>query len=1088
MKKTWRYGFLDPGNTKRTKRVMYIVLAFLISFSVQASTKSYPGSKGITIQQKSEKKVNIPQKKTIRGKVTDVKGEPIPGVSVVIKGTGIGAATSLEGTYTLEIPDGYEILEFSFVGMNKQEVTIAGQVVINVELTENTVGIDDVVVIGYQEVRRKNTSASVVSIRSADIENTPSPSFEDAIQGQLAGVNVQSLSGAPGTKGVLLIRGNTNLSSNITGEMNAGGTGFSNPLYVIDGVITSLQDFAGYDATNTNFLSSLNMNDIESIDILKDASAAAIYGSRGANGVVLIKTKKGKTGKPVFRFNAYWGLSSPPNLVPIELGVSERRAKMDLINDYYDYDRIGAETPIMLTDSLNPFFNNNVNYQDLFYQSGMTQNYDFGVSGGTENTNYRLSLAYYNEEGIVTATGFERISANMNFGIKIDDKIENQTTIRLSNSDRQTGLGGTSSQWWGVFPIQPNLLNSSLFYLSDEKKASLVGQYEDIRNVNNNISINLSNNLRTKLMKGLYLNNTLALTYNTSRKDYFSPTHLNTTGETYAESKFGGNKSVTMDNYLSYSVEVAARHNFTALVGTSVEKNVSDQIYVEGSGAPSNNVKTVSGIPMEDIDGYSNYSEYTMLSYWGRFGYRLDDKYILDLNFRTDASSRFGKNTRWGKFPAIGAGWIFSREGFIKDNMPWLTYGKLRGSWGINGSQDGIGNYTRFNTYTSGNGSWGNHGTRPVSSYNGVTVVQPNYGKISNDDLSWVTSKQWSVGLDLELFKRRLYITPEIYNRETEDLLFNVVFPIETGYTNSQANIAGVRNYGWELSVQAYTMKPGKDFQWTISANASHNENQVTALPNGGRDYIDYSGSAPGRTLTVGLPLNNYYLMLNTGQVFSSIDDIPVDPVTGGIMQVQYNGAIKPGTWEMVDVNGDGQINFGGDRMVIPDASPEPKLVGGFQNKITYKRWTASINASFTMGRTIYNQTLAKTLLNIDWNTSIPVLKDINYWKQEGDVADMAGLEPGRNLLLYQREDQSHWLEDGDYLKITRAQISYNVNKEFTQKIGLKELRIYSTAQNIAMFQKSDVPDAEQVNAAGYDIGTGYPNPFKITFGVNIKF
>lgn len=1066
MKKKRRCDSPDLGITRTIKKMMIIVLALM--FGLIANMNANDLSQ---------------QKKTVRGKVTDNQGEAIPGAMVVVKGTSIGTATSMEGTYTLEVPDGYETIVFSFIGMGSKEVNVGDQVVINVKLETNVVGIDEVVVIGYQEVRRENTTASIVSIRSEAIENTPSPSFEDAIQGQLAGVNVQSFTGAPGSKGVLLIRGNTNISSNIQGEMDAGGTGFSNPLYVIDGVITSLQDFAGYDATNTNFLSSLNMNDIESIDILKDASAAAIYGSRGANGVVLIKTKKGNKGEPEFRFNAYAGFSNPPNLVPVEIGVAERRAKMSLVSDYYTYTRMKNEIPIMLTDSLNPFFNNNENYQDLFYQGGMTQNYDFGVSGGTESTNYRLSLAYYNEEGIVTATGFERITANMNFGIKIDDKIENQTTIRLSNSDRQTGLGGTSSQWWGVFPIQPNHLNSSLFYLSDDKRASLIGQYKDIRNTNNNISVNLSNNLRFKVVKGLHFNNTLALTYNTSRRDYFSPTHLNSNGKTYAESDYGGNKSFIMDNFFTYSLDLAKIHNFTALAGTSAEKNVTDKIYVNGSGAPSNNVQTVSGIPQEDIWGMSDFGEYTMLSFWGRLGYRYNDRYILDFNYRTDASSRFGKNSRWGEFPAIGAGWIFSRESFIKDNLPWIDYAKLRGSWGINGSQDGIGNYTRFNTYDSGNASYGNHGTRPVATYNGVTVVNPNYNKISNDDLSWVTSNQWSVGLDLELFNRRIYITPEAYNRETSDLLFNVIFPIETGYNNSQANIAGVRNYGWELQVSAYTMKPGKKFQWVIDANVSHNENQITALPNGGRDYKDGQ-----RALTVGLPLNSYYLMENTGQIFSTVNDIPLDPLTGNPMQLQYNGVIRPGTWEMVDTDGNGMINLIEDKRVIPNASPEPKLVGGFSNRFTYKRWIFSFNASFTLGRTIYNQTLAQTLRNISWNYSLPVLSSMNYWRAPGDVATMSKLEPGRDLHLYQREDQSHWLENGDYLKITRAQLSYNVDKKFIQKFGLEELRLYSTAQNIAMFQKSDVPDAEQVNAAGYDLGTGYANPFKITFGVNVKF
>lgn len=1081
MKNDWLGDFLDPGITKTTKRIMTIGLVLLIGFSVHVGAANYSRETGSDGRAKGITNNEVQQKKTIRGKVTDENGEALPGVTVVVKGTSVGVATSMAGTFTLEVPDGFGTLVFSFVGMNTKEVKITDQIVINVQLTENTIGIEDVVVIGYQEVRRENTTASIVSITSEDIENSPSPSFENVLQGQLAGVNIQSLSGAPGVKNVFVIRGNTKLSTNIEGELNAGGTGFSNPLYVVDGVPTTLEDLAGYDATNTNFLSSLNLNDIESIDILKDASAAAIYGSRGANGVVLIKTKKGKTGDPEFTFNSYAGYTKIPDLVPVEIGTAERAAKFDLINNYWGYAFKRDRTPIMLTDSLNPFFNNNVDYQNLFYQNGITQNYDFGVSGGTEKTNYRVSLGYYDEDGIVTNTGFQRISATINLGIKFSDRLENQTILRIGHVDRKTGLGNASEEW-GTFPIDPIAMNSSLFYLPDAKRESLLGQYKDIRNKNINITTQLSNNLRFQIIKGLHFNNMIALALNTTKKDFFSPTYLNGNNKTYAFSDYGGSKTVTIDNYLSYTKDITAKHVINALAGQSLNYNQNEMLWVSGTGAPSNNVKTVTGIPMEYINGGSDFTENGMISFWGRLGYKYNDRYLLDFNFRTDGSSRFGANTRWGYFPAISAGWIFSRESFVENNLSWITYGKLRGSWGINGSQFSD-DYLRFNTYNSGEARYAPYGTRPTSTYNGVTVVNPNYSKIANEDLSWEQSEQWSVGVDLELFNRRVYITPEIYNRETKRLLFDVTFPIETGYNNSQANVAGVRNYGWELSAEVYTMKPGKDFQWQIGGNVAQNTNQITELPNGGRDYV--TGS---RSLTVGLPLNQYYLLLNTGEVYSTLEDIPIDPLTGNVISIQYNGLTRVGTWAMVDVDGNGMINFLEDKMVIPNASPNPKFTGGFSNTFKYKRWNLQINSSFTLGRTIYNRTLARALRGISWNNNIPVLRNINYWRQPGDIADMAALEPGVALHIYQRDDQSHWLENGDYFKIGSATLSYNFDSKKIKKFGLKGLRAYSTATNLAMFQKSSVPDAERVNVSGYDLGTGYANPFKFIFGVNVKF
>ncbi len=1078
---------------RSSHRILFIPLTMLFLFwgGISGFARNSPSSleSAPHLTNKVSENETLQQEiKVIKGKVTDPKGEPIPGVNIWVKGASSGTVTLADGTYSIRVPVEYKILKFSFIGMVTQEVSINDRLTIDVQLKENTEDIDEVVVIGYQEVRRENTTASISSVRAEDIENSPSPSFESIMQGQLAGVNVQSLSGAPGVKNVFVIRGNTNISTSVESEINAGGTGFSNPLYVVDGVPTTLEDLAGYDATNTNFLSSLNLNDIESIDILKDASAAAIYGSRGANGVVLIKTKKGKTGDPVFTFNAYAGVANTPDLVPIELGVAERRAKYDLINNYWGYNELRDEVPIMLSDSLNPFFNNNVNYQDIFYQNGFTHNYDLGVSGGTENINYRVSLGYYDEEGIVTNTGFERISASVNLGIKLGARLENQTILRIGHVDRQSGLGGTSSEWWGTFPINPTSLNSSLFYLSDEKKESLTGEYKDIRNKNINITTQLSNQLRLELSKGLYFNNMIALAMNTTKKDYFSPTYLNNNGETYSSSNWGGSKTVTIDNYLTFTKDFSPLHNVNALLGQSLNYNSTETLNVGGTGAASNNVQTVTGIPQEDIWGGSDFTENGMLSFWGRLGYKYNNKYILDLNFRTDGSSRFGANTRWGYFPAISGGWIFSRESFIQDHAPWITYAKLRGSWGINGKQFSN-DYLRFNTYNSGVASYASSGTRPVSTYNGVTVVTPNYNKIANEDLSWEESEQWTIGMDLELFDRRVYITPEVYNRETRNLLFDITFPIETGYNTSQANVAGVRNYGWELTAEVYTFKPGRDFQLQIGANVAHNENQVTELPNGGRDYVTSTGPSGGRSLTVGLPLNQFYLMENTGEIYSTVDDIPVDPSTGGLLQIQYNGDTKVGTWAMVDVDGNGVINFTEDKRVIPNASPTPKYVGGFSTTFKYKNWNLRINSSYTLGRTIYNSTLQSSLYQMnDFTTSFPVLSEINYWRQPGDDADMASVEPGKFLYLYQRADQSHWLESGDYFKIGSATLSYTFDSEKIKKLKLKSLRVYSSATNIAMFQKFSGPDAERVSVTGYDLGTGYANPFKIIFGLNVKF
>ena len=1075
-----------------------LVCLFFALLNVSATGSSLlEANVDMAIKEGSSGKV-IQQLQTVKGKITDSKGLALPGVNIIIKGTITGVTTDQNGEYSI-IAGPQQKLVISFIGMESQTVAINSRTNINFVLIEQMTMINEVVVVGYQEVKKTNTTASIVSVPTKDIENTPAPTFEHLLQGRLSGVNIQSVSGGPGVKSVFVIRGNTNISTNLESQLDNGGTGFSNPLYVVDGVPTTLEDLAGYDATNTNFLATLNTNDIESIDILKDASAAAIYGSRGANGVVIIKTKKGTVGEPVFSFNSFAGVSNTPDLVPVETGVAERRAKYNLINTYWSQYTPGNprsmrdNVPMILSDSLNSAFNNNVNYQGMFYKPAKIMNYDFGVSGGTETTNYRVSMGYYDEDGIIINTGLKRYSLSINLGVKLSDRLENQAIIRVGYVDRQTGLGNSSSRW-NTFPIDPLRMNSSMLYLSDAERKSFLGQYSDLRNVNINITTSLSNNLRLRITKGLYLNNMIGIGINTTKKDLFVPSILNSDGESTADYTWTGNKSVTIDSYLSYTKDIGEIHSFNALLGNSVNYNQNEYLNTGGRGAASDQVKTVTGLEQSKSWGGSDFSENGMLSYWARFGYRLKERYMLDLNFRTDGSSRFGKNNRWGYFPAISGGWIFSMEPGIKEKAPWLNYGKLRASWGINGSQFSN-DYLRFNAYSSGNASYGSSGTRPVSTYNGVKSVIPNFSKIANDDLSWEQSVQWSVGMDLELFGRRLYLTPEVYDRETQNLLFDVNFPVETGYTNSQANIAGVRNYGWELGITGYAFKKGQDFQWQIDFNVARNYNQVTQLPNGNRDW-----HTNARSLTVGLPMNLYYMMQNTGKVYSSINDIPIDPYTGGLLPIKWNGTTKVGTYEWVDVNGDHQIikdiNIAGsDARIVKGKDPNPKFTGGLSNTITYKKWNLRVISSFVLGRTIFNNTLLNSLSNLgendydNWaNHSMAVLRGINYWRKPGDVAEFATMYPGGNYFMNYDAAQSRWLEDGSYLKINNVTLSYNFDANKLKKFFLKYVRVYVMLDNVTMFQKFSGPDAERVDVTGADNGAGYALPKKITLGVNVRF
>ena len=407
--------------------------------------------------------------KKVSGEVKDSKGMTLPGVTVIIKGTTVGVATDINGKYAITltgIPD--PVLIFSSVGMKSKEVKVGTNEVINVVLEEDTQVLEEVVVAGYQTVHKRNVTGSISRVSGETLADIPAASVSEMLSGKVVGLQSLNTGGGPGSKNALVIRGNTVMSGNL-GEANE----FSDPLYVIDGVPTDLQSLAGYDVTNSDYLASLNPDDIESIDILKDASAAAIYGSRGANGVIIIKTKGGRPGKLQVTAKATMGVNLRPALKGVMVGSAERNEKLRLINSSWKYTDIQQSLPMLLTDSLNPAFNNNIDYQGMFYQTGITQDYSVSLDGGTEELSYRLSLGYYNEKGIVKGNGMDRFSLSLNLTQHPFKALRNQTVIRLSYNDRQTGTGDSDGH--NTFPMDLKDMRSSLFYLSDDQRDYLEG-------------------------------------------------------------------------------------------------------------------------------------------------------------------------------------------------------------------------------------------------------------------------------------------------------------------------------------------------------------------------------------------------------------------------------------------------------------------------------------------------------------------------------------------------------------------------------------------------------------------------------------
>ena len=1037
------------------------------------------------------------QTKTVTGVVKDPDGNELPGANVVEKGTTNGISTDFNGEFTLKVAPN-AILEITFIGLKAKEVPVKGKKVFSIQLEADAQALDEVIAIGYQSVNKRDNTASVTSIRSDDLESIPVTSVSSLLATQSTGIQNVTLSGAPGARGAVMIRGNTSIS----GDLNAN-TAFSNPLYVVDGVQTSLEDLAGYNVSNTDFLASLNPNDIESIDILKDASAAAIYGSRGANGVIIITTKQGKAlDKPEFSFSASYGVQPKPELVPMLVGTAERRAKMDMLNKWWLHDELmKSSVPIMLTDSINPAFNNNIDYQGLFYQTGTQQKYNLSVRGGSAESNYRISLGYDDTKGVVAATGFDRYTFNGNINSKFGKRFNNQLIMRLVYTDNQTGQGNPYQGSYNLnstLPVNPANLSSSLFYVEPERLDGLRGELNEKLNTDRQFSTTLSNFAQLDIFKGLTLNSQVSVVYSSTKKNFYEPSITRTEGDGFASYSLYTRKNISSDTYLSYYGEFG-EHNLTLLGGQKVDYNQYEDMYMNAVGFGSDAIQVInSRYTKDEIGGYTDISANAMMSYFGRFSYKYKKRYIVGASFSLDGSSRFGKDVRWAKFPSFSAAWVISDEPWIKPHVDsFIDFAKVKFSWGINGKQF-QNNYLRFGSYNlgyGGNSYWANQ--MAVSSYGGVTGIIPNYGAIGNDKLSWEESRQWNLGFELDMFDQRLSMTFDAYNKLTDKLFFDIRFPAYSGYNAAKANVAGILNYGWESFIRYHVFPRTSDLRLELSVGLSQNKNFIEKLPNGNKDY---TGNDYG--YVVGRPINLYKMFIND-YIIDDLSQLPVNPYTGQPLAGKSAwAAIRPGFPIWKDLNGDYILNETHDLQLVRDFSPVPDIQGSFNINLQYKNWYLRAYSQFSFGADIKNTVLNSYMDTYDrggtaWATNgLADLSAYTFWEQPGDGA--AGVKfpalypagPGLGAFYGFRGNQTMWIESGDYWKITNASVGYNFSKNsFIKKYGLSRLRLYASVLNPWMWQRSDaVVDASLVDAKGHVLGNGYPQASTISVGVDVKF
>jgi len=965
----------------------------------------------------------LQQQKVITGIVTDERGKPLPGVNILIKGTHRGTITDANGKYTLSIAPN-ATLTFSFVGYKSLEIPVAEKSVINITMTEKAIGLQEVVAIGYGVQRKKDLTTSVSSINSKEFADRPITQIGQAITGLAAGVQVTENSGKPGSGLSIRIRGTTSINAN------------NDPLFVIDGV-------------PTNDTRGLAVEDIESIQVLKDASAAAIYGSRGANGVVLITTKRGKAGTSKMSLSTYQGVSQ----LPEKIDVLNAQQYAELINEA----QINAGGTAKYADPLS--VKDVTNWQNVVYRIAPVSNYRLAFSGGSEKTQYYVSLNMLDQKGIIDPTQFKRYSLKVNLDQQVYDWLKVGTSLTWSKTNLYDVTDNKSVARGGVvlgalttpptIPIynKDGTFSVNPFQAWENPVASMKGPKEGTKA--NQLMANIFSEV--SLTKELVFKSLLGLESNNSIWSYFIDPYRTAFGRA---NKGIGRNSTNMDftwlteNTFTFTKSIA-NHKFTVLTGFTAQQYDWNYTYQEVKNFASDEISTLNAGTVPVINS-TDAAEWTIASFIGRVTYDYKGKYLLTANIRQDGSSRFGKNNRWGTFPSVSVGWRISDESFMEGVRSVVNDMKLRVSWGLNGNQPADAYAAFGKVVPSGGYPFGN-----------VLLPGVQQQRATNDSLKWETTRQLNAGLDVSLYDSRIQVSVDVYYKKTKDLLMDVNVATQMGVASQLRNVGNVDNKGFELSVSTHNLIGA--FKWNTDLNFAINHNKVENL--GGENVLLFSGSIYERgnvsIVKEGYSIGSFYGLIAKG----------VDPQTGMMI---YK-----------DQNNDGKINAD-DYVVIGNAQPDFTI--GFNNTFSYKNFDLNVLFQGVQGNKIFNASRIEIAGMENWkNQSKEVLK---RWKKPGDITDVpkALADSKQNSLLSTR-----FLEDGSFVRLKSLTLSYHLKANWLHSVQISNLQLYFTGQNLLTFTKYSGYDPElnyggnSNTALGIDFGT-FPQPRTFIFGVKMDF
>lgn len=1033
------------------------------------------------------------QDKRITGKVTDESGLSLPGASVKIKNTNVVAVTDENGNFAISAPTTSQTIVFSYLGMQDQELVIGSRTSFNIKLLSKSTSLSDVIIIGYGSIKKSDLTGSVARIENEDFVRDVPTNILQALQGKIAGVNVTQNDGAPGAGLSIRIRGSNSF---------LGGT---EPLYVIDGIPYNNSSSGGTpmsigedEKQTLNAMSFINPNDIETIDILKDASATAIYGSRGANGVVLITTKKGKSGKDKIEGNFSAGMAQVSRTLDV-LNPSEYASYQNLAylnsNKYtgtsYNVPYSGTNLP----DPNNPgqtyydkgpqdYVGNNNNWQDRIFRSGLYQNYSVNISGGTDLGTHSITFNYLDQEGTVINSKYNRFGLGLNLNRNISKTFKVGTSTSLASTltnGVKTGTDKSDAASAGVIRSAltfPSTISDPIAYdgVGDAFITNPYVYVNDAMNTVKGLNIFSSNYAEATFLKDFKFRQNVGFNYSNSARDQYYP---RTVYEGFAMKGWGLKadniwSNITSESILTYNKKID-KHSLNILGGATYERTNGQSKRAEAKTFPNDALENENLAAGEVIMPVitSRYQS-TLISFLARANYNYDDRYLLTLSYRQDGSSKFGKDNKWAGFPSAAAAWKISSEDFMQNLKP-ISNLKLRASYGKTGNQ-GIGSYASLAKLSVYNYVFG--GAIQTGLANDL------YAGPANEKLKWETTSAYNLGLDIGMFKNRLNLSVEVYKKITDDLLQNLIIPSSTGFRTKLVNSGSIENKGLEVTLNGVVAK-AKDFEWSSNFNISFNRNKILSL---GSDVTEQYG----RNISTGDAPFIQTVGKSIGALYGYVEDGYYDneaEVRNDLVYVNQSSAIilrTIGEVKYKNFDNDPSSISQSDRTFIGDVNPDYTF--GFTNNFRYKRFDLSVFINGVQGNDVINM---NTRFNANLGTNKNITQEMadGAWAQGKDNSNATGPKIMRQFfrdLLFSRR----FIEDGSFVRIKNVTLGYNVP---IKSKTISALRVAVGANNLFTFTNYSGYDPE-INSYGdnpavfgVDLG-GYPNSRTYNFSLRCNF